>query len=64
MTRKFALIIYLAGIMILTAGLSLWTSSTAHAQCDDTPQKSSCIACHEKEVSGLSKWRMARYPCS
>jgi len=49
MSRIFSLILWLAGILILATGFSVWASSTAYAQCGDTPPKSSCITCHEKE---------------
>lgn len=49
MTRKLALFFKLSGGLILLASLLLWRSTAANAQCGDPPQKSSCIACHEKE---------------
>jgi hypothetical protein len=51
MSRKRFLIAGLTGLIFLAVGLLLWamTPSFASAQCGDTPPKSSCITCHEKE---------------
>jgi hypothetical protein len=49
MSQKFSLLLCILGILVLSIGFSLWSSSPAFAQCGDAAQKSSCISCHEKE---------------
>lgn len=67
MSRKRPLMSQGMGMLFLAMGLALWTESSALAQCGDTPVKSSCITCHEKEdpVYGLGEWHTihAREDC-
>jgi hypothetical protein len=49
MTRKWVLFRNIVAVILLGAGLLLWYSAPAQAQCGDTPEKSSCITCHAQE---------------
>jgi hypothetical protein len=61
MSRKWfflgSLMIFLTVIAVV---MGIFTASSAHAQCGDTPTDSSCITCHETQgadpVSGKGDW--------
>jgi len=60
MQKRSYLLLTIAGMLLLTAGLVVWagTAPRALAQCGDTIDKSSCITCHEVSdpVTGTGEW--------
>jgi hypothetical protein len=59
-SHKRSLILSLTGLVVLVTSVFLLaiTPSLTSAQCGDTPPKSSCITCHEKEdpVTNNGEW--------